>query len=356
MSDRTRWCQRYLITAGLMSLCVLFHGCEENAEPRPWPTELPANREDGSHLDLESDPFYEGWYHNIVIPERDEAFFFIYGVTNPSPDTEFVSEAFVYCGRQSTMETVFQSFPVDQYQSAEDHRDVRIGESARATALRIAGEIDDGERLCAWDIDLADGVAWTETMGGLTGMEGLETNWTVGTMRAEASGSITIAGETILFDGALGYSDHNWGTIFPREWIWLQAAAFDGSNASIAASGGTVPMGDLEIEAMMIGLRLDDELITFRTQDLDRITWEAERGRWSIEGERSLERISIEGSCERERMFHLRAPTHDGMRPRAWETLLGTLDVIYERRDCSEDHWETIFRAKAPHAALELGD
>lgn len=356
MSERNRRCCRYLIAAGLVVLCSVFNGCEDPVEPRPWPTELPANREDGSHLNLESDPFYEGWYHNVVIPDRDEAFFFIYGVTNPRPDSSFPSEAFVYCGRQSTLETVYQAYPVEQYRSAQDHRDVQIGERARATALRIAGDIDDGELSCSWDIDLAGGVAWTETMGGMTAMEGLETNWTVGTIHSEATGSITFGQETIAVEGALGYADHNWGTFFPREWIWLQTSTFDEGRAAIAASGGTVPMGDLEIEAMMIGLLLDEEMITFRTQDLDRITWEAERGTWSIEGERSRERISIQGTCESDRMFHLLAPTPDGMQPRAWETLLGTLEVIYERRDTTDDAWQSVYQATASQAALEIGD
>jgi len=339
----------------MIALCLLTVACGDGGgseAPRPWPTEFPENAEDGRHIDpasTELQTFYEGWYHKVAIPETGEAFFFIYTVLQ--------DHAFLYCGRQSTLETVYQAFPVTAYSAAEGYRDARIGEHARTTALRFAGQAEQDGNTCAWDIDLEGGAAWTETMGWMTGSEGLETSWTVGTIRARASGWVRFdQGETVRFDDAVGYSDHNWGTIFPRNWTWMQAASFPGSDAALSASGGTVPFGGQEMQAMMVGLRLDGAMTTFRSQDLDLMEWTADKGAWTISGSRDLERIQIDARCDPETMFHLLVPTDQGMQPHAWESLIGTIDVLLERRETVDAAWQVAFQATSAQAGVELGE
>lgn len=64
---------------------MLLAACGDAPELEPWPADLPENPEDGAHFDGQRDPFYEGWYHKISLPDSDEAFFFIYSVVNPLP-------------------------------------------------------------------------------------------------------------------------------------------------------------------------------------------------------------------------------------------------------------------------------
>ena len=73
-------------------------------------------------------------------------------------------------------------------------------------------------------------------------------------------------------------------------------------------------------------------------------------------GARSLERITIEASCERDAMFHLLAPTLQGMKPRAWESLQGTITVTLERRSSEAAAWNTVFADTSGSAGVELGD
>jgi tocopherol cyclase len=341
----------------LIIVCSMALGACSNQElEKPWPTNLPDNPEDGYHYDDSSDPYYEGWYHKVALPSQDDAFFFIYTVANPLPGSQMPAEAFLYCGRQKTGETVYQSFPVDSFSASRKRRDVRIGDTARATALRFAGEAEDAGVSCEWDIWLEDGVAWTETMGWLTGQTGLETSWTVGTIRAHASGRINFNGQSYEFDDGVGYCDHNWGIIFPRSWIWMQAASFPDSDAALAASGGTVDLGETEIEAMMIGLYLDGEMNTFRTQDFDTVERQAEKGHWLLNGESGNKRINIEANCDPEEMFHLLAPTETGMQPRAWESLMGTVSVTLEQRASETDDWLVVFEKSSDYAGVEIGE
>ncbi|MBW2701525.1 MAG: hypothetical protein JRF33_11980 [Deltaproteobacteria bacterium] len=334
---------------------LLVLSCGERSTPIPWPVDLPANPEDGAHFDGERDPFYEGWYHKISLPDSDEAFFFIYSVVNPLPGTAYPSEAFLYCGQSSSLDSIYESFPVGDYWASTEHRDVRIGDSARATALRFAGEAKDDKGACSWDIWLDENLGWPETMGWLTGQAGLETSWTVGSLSARASGWIEYKGKRFEFTDVLAYGDHNWGSVFPRQWFWMQANDFSSGRAALAASGGTLAFGDTEIEAQMIGFWLDGVMHSFRTQDLDQVTAEVEKGSWSLQGEKELERISIEASCDPDSFFHLLAPTPEGVAPRAWESLEGRISVILEQRADSEAAWEILFDDSSDHAGVEVG-
>ncbi len=338
-------------------VAVLVAGCPADGdEDRPWPVNLPENPEDGYHFDGMADPFYEGWYYKVSLPADDESYFFIYTVVNPAPQTTYPPEAFLYCGRASTLETVFHSYPVDAFSAARRHRDARVGDIARATALRFAGEVDDDLHRCAWDIDLTGGVAWPETMGWLTGSAGLETYWTVGSITASASGWVEFDGKRVRFEDQKGYCDHNWGIAFPRSWIWMQANSFSDPGVALAAAGGTVDMGGSEIEAFMIGLLIDSNIVTFRSQDLDSVTSEAEKGSWHLVGERETERITITAHCDPAGMFHLLAPTREGTQARAWESLFGTVDVLLDRRESAGDDWKVVFQETSGYAGVEIGD
>jgi len=340
---------------------VLFAcGSVEGNSTHPWTRDLPENPEDGSHLDFYKSgagPFYEGWYNKVSDPETGESFFFIYTVVNPGPNMPEPKMAFIYCGRQKTLQTVYQEFPVEDYSAAPGYRDVRIGPDSRATAPRFAGTAMEGNKSCSWDFDVDNVVPWHETMGWMTGHTDRKTNWTVGTMRGDASGYVEFEGKRFTMKNARAYCDHNWGTVFPEQWVWLQAASFDNHDTAIALSGGLVQFAGKPLEAMMIGLLTPGkDMVTFRTQDLDDITWDASKGKWSISASRSTARLSVQASCEPRSMFHLLVPADQGMIPRAWEALEGFVDVLFETRGSAGDEWKEEFRGTSNLAGVEIGE
>jgi tocopherol cyclase len=338
----------------LLIFSLIATACGDADNDRPWPTDLPENPEDGYHFNGESEPYYEAWYHKISLPDHNESFFFIYGLINPKPQTTYPQEVFLYCARGTTLEVAHRSFPLEEFHASRKHRDVRLGADARTTALRYAGEVDTGEHRCSWDVDLADSVAWTETMGWMTGAEGMETSWTVGNFSAAASGFVKFDGETFRFENAPAYCDHNWGSKFPREWYWIQANLFD-AGVALAASGGTVMASEQETEAHMVGLLRDSEMVTFRTMDFDLVNAQFDMGTWSIASERSLSRITIEAECDPATLIYMPVPTEEGMKPYAYESLFGTMDVTLEERASENDPWETTFQGTSDYAGVELG-
>ena len=136
----------------------------------------------------------------------------------------------------------------------------------------------------------------------------------------------------------------------------MQANSFSDSGTALAAAGGTVDLGGSEIEAFMIGLLLDGKMVSFRSQDLDQVTSSAEKGRWQLEGQRDTERITIEAQCDPNDFFHLLAPTKEGTKARAWESLFGSVHVLLERRESKDAHWNVVFDDTSEYAGVEIGD
>jgi len=58
------------------------------------------------------------------------------------------------------------------------------------------------------------------------------------------NGSLSICGETIDFDGGAGYIEGDFGTSFPKNYIWIQCSDFQ-ENACIVASVADIPFSGL---------------------------------------------------------------------------------------------------------------
>lgn len=51
-------------------------------------------------------------------------------------------------------------------------------------------------------------------------------------MSSRADGSITINNKNIAFDNGVGYIEKDWGSSFPKSYIWCQGNNFENSNTS----------------------------------------------------------------------------------------------------------------------------
>jgi hypothetical protein len=127
------------------------------------------------------------------------------------------------------------------------------------------------------------------------------------------------------------------------------------AGVAVAASGGTVMLKEQETRAHMVGLLRGGEMFTFRTMDLDIVDAQFEMGTWSISSERSLSRITIEAQCDPATLIYMPVPTEEGMKPYAYESLFGTMDVTLEERATENDPWETTFQGTSDYAGVELG-
>lgn len=296
-----------------------------------WPT-LDPNR---YHWDGYSNPFFEGWYFKVTQPETRESFFFIYGVQNPGALGEDPTGGFLYAQRDDG-DFAFVQVPVSDFSASKARLDVTVA-GAHAIESHIDGAIKDGSKSISWDIDIEILSKWTNTMGLLTNIPGLDVNWHVNALNARATGTIDWRGEIFQFDGAPFYNDKNWGGVFPHSWVWIQANTFAEPGTAFALSGGPMPFMNREIHSFMMIFEIDGRRYEFRSQDLNvKFTEDAqpENGRFELTATKGSDRIVLVADTHPDDFMEVLTPTWYGMIPGAVESMHTVVIVdLYQKQD-----------------------
>jgi tocopherol cyclase len=219
------------------------------------------------HWDGLQDPFYEGWFFRVAIPDQGRSFAFLYVVLNPGSLDETKRRAFVVVA-DSEGRVVRTDFSADDFRGSKHELDVRIGDHNRATTSSVAGDITSGAHHVRWSMNYDVQETWTDTMGTLTNVPYIPINWYVGALRGQATGMVEWDGKKYSFTNATLFQDKNWGSLFPTSYIWLQGMNFSDSADAVAFSGGP-SSGTL---AGMFVWQRGDQRFAARTQDLNIIT------------------------------------------------------------------------------------
>jgi len=311
---------------------------DDDATPQiDWPSADP-NR---YHWDGFSDPFFEGWFFRLTLPDEDVSFAFLYGVRNPGADRPEDGDAFVVAlGSDGTL--IQSLMPVDEFTGSLQMLDVKVGDH-RATANTLSGSLADDDHSVSWDLTVSAADPWTDTMGILTNIPFLPVNWYVGALQARAGGTIVWNGKKYQVNDAPLFQDHNWAGTFPDAYIWLQAMDFDDDDEALAFSGGDLGTMD----GGMLIWRKADETVQVRTQDFNswmEIDVDAAAQRVTVTVTREEERYVLTGEQAGATVVAMPAPTLDGFTSYSHMALDGRLRVQrYEKVGWQwtlrEDRW-----------------
>ncbi len=323
MAVRIRCLILAVAIAFFLNACVIDQDdpYDDDATPQiDWPSADP-NR---YHWDGFSDPFFEGWFFRLSLPEENASFAFLYGVRNPGADTPADGEAFVVAlGSDGTL---IQSLrPVDEFAGSLQALDVKVGDN-RATASAISGALADDDHSISWDLTIDATDPWTDTMGILTNIPFLPVNWYVGALQTRATGTIVWNGKKITVNGAPLFQDHNWAGTFPAAYIWLQAMDFADDDEALAFSGGDLGA----VDGGMLIWRKADETVQVRTQDFNawmEVDVDAAAQSLIVTITRDKERFVLTGEQAGATVVAMPAPTRDGFTSYSHMALDGRLRV-----------------------------
>lgn len=186
--------------------------------------------------------YFEGWYFKCAFPHT--TFAVIPGISNTDGD----SHAFIQTlrGRDSA----YHRFPVGDFSSGRKELRLLIGDnrfSLRQLKLRLPG--------LAADLRIRDTVRWPSSlpapssMGWYAYMRFMECYHGIILVDGKVSG--TLNGERVA--GGRFYLEKDWGTSFPRGWIWMQSNSF-GGEASFTCSIARVPFRTRVFSGFIVGL------------------------------------------------------------------------------------------------------
>ena len=298
--------------------------------------------------------YFEGWYYKQVDAEGSRSLAIIPGVSFSADGA--ASHAFVQVVVAGG-EAHYFDYPVEQFRwDARDPYRVIIGSSTfdrRGISLDLVG----GGHAVAGALHFGPWTPWPVTalspgiMGWYRFVPRMETYHGVLSMDHSVTGSVTIEGEEICFDGGRGYTEKDWGRSFPSSWIWAQSNDFAARGTSVTLSVAKVPWMTGAFVGNLAGLLLQGELHRFTTYTgakLKAIETGANEAHVVIGDSREELEIHVHGS----ETVVLKAPVLGAMEGRDAESLGGTLDVTL--RSVRAGRPQVVFEGTGRQAGIEV--
>jgi tocopherol cyclase len=160
----------------------------------------------------------------------------------------------------------------------------------------------------------------------------LECRHEVITVKSRLSGEIEVGGEKIDFDGGLGYVEKDWGSVFPRIYLWAQASAFKNSDASFMLSAAKVPVMGAGLNGLIAFLYAGGRFFRFSTYALAKVKKIEFQNKNEIALEVSSPKYDLAVKLRQNEACALKAPDRTGMNREIKETVSGYLSVKMTRR------------------------
>lgn len=84
-------------------------------------------------------------------------------------------------------------------------------------------------------------------------------------LNGDIEGSLNINGTNVDFTGGKVYIEKNWGSSFPKSWLWIQSNNFENPKVSVTCSLATIPFPIRDFRGFLIGLTIEDKFYSFTT-------------------------------------------------------------------------------------------
>lgn len=223
--------------------------------------------------DLSKNDYFEGWYYKQVSADQKTSLSFIPAVSlNKDDKHSFIQYILVQkndAGENIT-QTGYHRFPVSDFTYSNAPFSVTVGSS---TFSESGISIDLEDERFTFKGKLYYGplhpIQTSRLQPNIMGIFGylpkMECYHGVISMKHSLSGSLEINGEQVDFTGGRGYIEKDWGTSFPKEYIWLHSNHFEEKTASLFFSVAHIPFHFTEFEGFICNFVIHNREYRFAT-------------------------------------------------------------------------------------------
>lgn len=292
---------------------------------------------------LKKKPYFEGWYFKQVSADERQIVSLIPGISlNKAESHSFVQYIVVLLdeNQQKVTKTGYVNYPIEAFTYQDQPFQIKIGpnvftESGVAVQLKdeqieIEGSLDFGPLY-----PIEKSVFSPNIMGAFAYLPKMECSHGVISMNHDVTGSLLINGQQIKLTGGKGYIEKDWGSAFPREYVWIQSNHFQNPTTSVFFSEAHIPFLGSSFEGFICNVVTDGKEYRFATYQRDTCKLEKiDANTVKVRLESKEARLILEASIVQQ--GELKAPTTKGMHKTIKEGLSGKLhiqlDVKKEKR------------------------
>lgn len=302
--------------------------------------------------------YFEGWYFKQVSSNQKTSLSFIPGVSlNKDDPHSFIQYILVTTdeNNQKYTHTGYVKYNMPNFSYQEEPFMIKIGESIFSES-KISIDLTDETFHFQGDLELGkfhpikQSILQPNIMGIFGYIPKMECYHGVISMNHSLNGSIEINKKSICFSDGKGYIEKDWGTSFPKQYIWLQSNHFENSTASLFFSVAHIPFYFTEFEGFICNLVIDEKEYRFATYNNSRcIIKKLNKDFVSIKLENKKARLEIQAEVLVQ--GQLIAPIKGIMQKSIKEGISGTLHVRLEDKETDE-----IFEDVGQNAGVEIVD
>ena len=186
------------------------------------------------HGEKQEHSFFEGWY--LKHQNKGETIalipaFHVNADGAPSASIQIITDT----------GAVYIPFSAEEFEASATEFNVKIGDNL-FTTKGIDISIKHKEITVVGKLEYAPFTPLNyDIMGPFKVCKHMQCNHGVLSLAHRLNGSLTVNGQVIDFHGGVGYIEKDWGTSFPKKYLWTQCGWFDGSDNCIMASVAHIP-------------------------------------------------------------------------------------------------------------------
>lgn len=282
--------------------------------------------------------YFEGWYFKYTF--GDSAFALIPGISLAERDRH----AFIQVIDGPTGRSAYHRFPAEEFRCRGDRFLLSLGDnhfSLEGVRVRLPGF--EAELTMSGEVRWPSALLSPSSMGWYAFLRFMECYHGIVVLDAEAWGRLN---GTALSGGRF-YLEKDWGSSFPRAWIWMQSNRFAAGPACVTCSVARVPFRGREFSGFIAGLWAQGRLHRFATYNGAVLERAAEEGGTA---EVALRRggLRLELRAARRPGAELASPVLGEMRGRIVESLTSEIGVLLS------DGGRRLFEGTGRCAGLEV--
>lgn len=213
--------------------------------------------------------YFEGWYFKNVNNTSTYTISVIPGISYNKVDPHCFIQ-FISCDDKNNHFTQYFRYPSSMFEFSLSPFQIKIGKSIfnefsiflslESPKLKVEGTLIYSKLTYLKKTFLNPNI-----MGYLSYIPKLECNHHIISMGHKIKGSLLLNNEKINFDDGIGYSEKDWGSSFPSEYIWIQCNNFNHSSIKLALSVARIPFLGFSFRGFFCSLFIDQKEYRFAT-------------------------------------------------------------------------------------------
>ena len=297
------------------------------------------------YLDKKKD-YFEGWYFKNANFQRGISF--IPGINIDDAEAkafiQIITNDMSYFINYNIKDFKFNNNPfyIKIGNNSFSKEDVNINIEDKSQNLKIYGNI---KYLNSQNINT--NILAPNIMGPFSYIPFMECNHAIISMQNVINGYININDETIQFNNDRGYIEKDWGSSFPKFYIWCQGNHFQKTNASFMFSIADIPFKIFTFKGFICVLLIDNKEFKFTTYNNAKLVeCDIKEDSFNITFKRDLYTLNIKSKYSQG--LKLVAPVKGKMEKDIFESICASVNVTLKKER------EIIFSGISNMCGLEI--